>query len=55
MWRQAYALGRLSRRYEKGSQATRDISDLQGWILEHVSHLGLAARWAEYLTRVKEE
>ncbi len=55
MWRQAYALGRLSRRYGKGSQMVKDISDLQGWILEHVSHLGLAARWAEYLTRVKEE
>jgi CRISPR-associated protein Csm1 len=54
MWRQAYALGRLSRRYGKGSQMVKDISDLQGWILEHVSHLGLAALWAEYLTRVKE-
>ena len=51
MWRQAYTLGRLKSRHK---EAAEDIQALQGWILKHVSHLGLAACWAEYLTRGKE-
>jgi CRISPR-associated protein Csm1 len=56
MWQQAYALGRLAHRYDKASEVTRDILVLQRWILEvgHIRYLGLAARWAEYLTRGKE-
>jgi CRISPR-associated protein Csm1 len=56
MWRQAYALGRLARRYKEAPEVTKDILALQKWILEvgHIRHLGLAARWAEYLPRGKQ-
>lgn len=51
MWRQAYTLKRLAQRHREAAQ---DISTLQNWLLQHTDRLGLAARWADYLTRVKE-
>jgi hypothetical protein len=50
MWLQAYQLKRLVERHE---EAKADIEQLQRDLMhwEKVRHSGLAARWAEYLTR----
>jgi len=53
MWRQAYYLGRFAK--GKAEEVQGDIKAVQDWILTHrIRFLGLAARWAEYLTRGKE-
>jgi CRISPR-associated protein Csm1 len=53
MWRQAYYLARFASGKPEAIQNA--IERVQGWTLTHrIQYLGLAARWAEYLTRVKE-
>jgi len=54
MWRQAYYL----KRFADGKPETvqKEIMALRDWTLTHrIRYLGLAARWAEYLTRGKED
>ncbi len=54
MWRQAYHLKRFAN--GKPEEVQDEVEAVQGWTLTHrIQYLGLAARWAEYLTRVKEE
>jgi hypothetical protein len=54
MWRQAYSLKRFAR--NKSEEVQDKIMALEKWTLTHqIQYLGLAARWAEYLTRVKKE
>ncbi|MDY6877930.1 MAG: type III-A CRISPR-associated protein Cas10/Csm1 [Chloroflexota bacterium] len=54
MWRQAYYLKRFAR--GKPQEVQDEIKAVQDWNLTHrVQYLGLATRWAEYLTRVKKE
>lgn len=53
MWRQAYYLKRFAS--GKPDAVQNEIEAVQGWTLTHrIQYLGLAARWAEYLTRIKE-
>ena len=54
-WRQAYHLSRFAG--SKPKRVKDKIEALQKWTLEpnRVQYLGLAARWADYLTRGKEE
>lgn len=53
MWRQAYYLKRFAS--GKPDAVQNEIEAVQGWTLTHrIQYLGLAARWAEYLTRSKE-
>jgi len=53
MWRQAYHLARFAR--GKPQDVQDEVKAIQRWTLTHrIQYLGLAARWAEYLTRVKE-
>jgi hypothetical protein len=54
MWLEAYSLSRLMGRYERRvKDAEKKIERLEQGILrpETVRYSGLAARWAEYLTR----
>jgi CRISPR-associated protein Csm1 len=54
MWRQAYYLKRFAS--NKSKEVQDKIMALQEWTLTHrIQYLGLAARWAEYLTRKQEE
>lgn len=54
MWRQAYYLDRFAR--GKPEEVRREIGEIQRWTLSHrILYLGLAARWAEFLTRKEEE
>ena len=54
MWRQAYHLKRFAS--GKPEEVQDEVEAVQGWTLTHrIQYLGLAARWAEYLTRVKKE
>lgn len=53
MWRQAYYLKRFAD--GKPEAVQKEIMALQEWTMTHrIQYLGLAARWAEYLTRRKE-
>ena len=54
MWRQAYYLKRFAR--GKPQEVQDEIKAMQDWTLKphRIQHLGLVARWAEYLTRGKE-
>jgi hypothetical protein len=55
MWQQAYHLGRF---VEGKPDAVKDqVKAIQKWMLrqDRIQYLGLATRWAEYLTRGKEE
>ncbi len=55
MWRQAYHLKRFGS--DKPEKVQQEIDILEKWTLKshRIQHLGLVARWAEYLTRSKEE
>lgn len=54
MWRQAYYLSRFAQ--GKSEEVQREIGEIQRWTLSHrILYLGLAARWAEFLTRKEEE
>jgi len=49
MWRQVYALARLKSSY---SQAKQVLADLEKSLLGgRINDLGLAAKWAQWLTR----
>ena len=53
MWRQAYYLTRFAK--GKPQEVQDDVTAVQDWTLTHrIQYLGLAARWAEYLTRKQE-
>jgi hypothetical protein len=53
MWQQAYAIGRLKESYPA---TMHQLNELQRVLLDvnQIRHLGLAARWAELLTRKEE-
>jgi CRISPR-associated protein Csm1 len=53
MWRKVYQLSRIKQRYESRQQVAEQIRDLEARILtqENMPYVGLATRWAEYLTR----
>jgi len=57
MWRKAYQLARTRQRYDR--EATRDIAEsikeLETAMLtaDNMPYVGLATRWAEYLTRAR--
>jgi len=57
VWMQAYSLGRLAKRHERRvPEAPARIKGLQKGVMlpATVRYSGLAARWAEYLTRGTE-
>jgi CRISPR-associated protein Csm1 len=55
MWRKVYQLSRIGQRYEReaAQQVAEQIKDLETRVLtrENMPFVGLATRWAEYLTR----
>ena len=54
MWRQAYYLKRFAN--GKPEAVQNELEAMQEWTLTHrIRHLGLVARWAEYLTRVRRD
>jgi len=54
MWRQAYYLKRFKR--GKPQDVRDEVEAVRKWTLTHrIQYLGLAARWADYLTRVKKK
>ena len=53
MWRKVYQLSRIQRRYRDNEDAAQAIKALEAEVLtaENMPYIGLATRWAEYLTR----
>ena len=53
MWRKVYQIARLRERYKGKPEVARGIENLESSMLtsEKMRQVGLATRWAEYLTR----